>query len=606
MFRRQLTCPGCGDDWPSPPARFCGRCGEPLDVTSGPRRSTSGTTEPNGRWSPIRSFGVRRVALVCTAALVIASVATAAFRGVEFEQAGGPDGSVELPDELGAPARLSDEQRDALAGFDPERLHCDPAGCEAWRFRFDTAPTRLTVQNGWFAAIDGTVLHLRRLTDDAEAAGADPSEAPNGATDEPPRNGPTPAPDDTTGEAPRVGARFERTSTSELTGGSGWGPTPSSPPAAQPTAGEHHHDLAGRFAALEWHDDHDGAGYLDVAATPPEQLVVLAEGDTLLRWYDRLVLLTRDGDLRWEVTSNRRTFRYIDVVDDRLLVLRDDLPWPQGTTGPRPTGDPILASVHDLRDGSETWQRYTLSPRDVMAGGLLITTVDGGIEMVDLDDGTTRWRRPLHGSERIQSTTGPWVVVTSGEGATLLEATTGVEVARREGAALLTPLHRIGDVWVAAWLDGGLADGAARAAIIALDDTGDQRWQASIVGLGGGACCPAAIPWAEGTIAVHDPASPVAAWRTLDRGSGAAVDLAPDLQPQLPLAQDDPSRIFVSSLALDRLVQQQEGRIGLLTVDGQVRVHGSSDLEVVSLDPLVVHQGTEVLGVRPVPPASTR
>lgn len=572
MLKRQLQCPSCGVSWDASTARFCGSCGAWLHATpegqetpTGDRRSADGVD--------------RRILLLAAVTGAVLITGLALLGGGSLESPQPADDEVTLPDDLGPPTELTPEQREALEGFAPDRPRCEPVGCETFRLTLDTAITRIAVGHGWLAVLDGAVLRVRPLGGD---------------------------------DAPRV----EEMATNEVIGGAGASRQAPPPPEREDLlepGPERDHDLTDRFARLDDRQP-DGAtppgdatdhlfdtDHLDILATPPEQLTLLDDGGVVLRWLDRLALLEHDGSLRWELAADSRTFRSVEVVGDRLLVLRDDLAWPEGTTGPRASSDPIVASVHDLADGEERWRRYTLAPRDLVADGLLITTVEDAIELIDLDDGVTRWRRASGDSERIQSSTGPWIVLTRSDRAIFLDPETGREVASRDSAALLTPIHPIGGSWVAAWIEGRLGQvGGSSVAIVALDDGAEERWRVPLVGLGDAACCPAAIPWVDDTAAIYDPASPVQRWRTVDAGDGTSVRLPEDAQPRLPLSLDEADHVFVSSAAGDRIVQRGEDRIAIVSALGSVSILGSSDLEVVSLDPLVVIQGTEVLAAQPV------
>ena len=562
MLRRQLRCSSCGDSWERATARFCGSCGAVLHANGTTGRTNGTTGRTNGTTGRDRlgpeGAAADRVSpqvLVLGGLVVLAVVGALLTVEIDLGTPRTADDGVALPDELDAPAQLTPDQRESLERFEPDRLRCEPHGCEVARLHLDTAAALVVVDHGRLVVLDGTVLRMRSL--------------------------------DHLSVRPRTDheASVEQM-TSEVTGGAG------ASRRRDPPTNAYDRDLA---------DLRELAGHLDVAATPPEALTVLADGSVILRWFDRLVRLDDDGTLRWELTGEDRTFRHLEVVDDRLLVLRDDLPWPGGTTGPRSAPDPVLATVLDPDDGQELWSRYTLSPRDVMGDGLLVTTVDGSIEMLEMATGESRWRRSRASSDRLQSTSGPWLILTHHNRATLIDPRTGDEVAVRENAALLTPLRPIDDLWVAAWLEGSLGGGGTiDVALVALDDQGTERWRVPLRSLGGGACCPAAIPWGDDTLAVFDPGGPAPQWLLVDTPSGGLVGRPEKDRPHLPLPYDASHRIFVPGGG-DRLLQSAEDRAALLSSGGQVLVQGSLDLEVVSVDPFVVVQGREVLVAHPVP-----
>lgn len=617
MRRRELRCPSCGDSWDPSTARFCGSCGAALRTTSGRSSGRSGPDDAGRTWAsawrPTRGTSRLTVALAAVAAMVL--IGGALVLGIDIDLAGPPtaaDDDVALPDELEGPARLTPEQRESLERFEPDRLRCEPRGCDAGRLQLDTEVQLISADHGWLVLLDGPVLRLRQLRD--LAPGQDPP--PEGSTTEE-----DPPPEGSTHPPGSADASVRRT-TSEVIGGAGVSRQRDPPgydrdlsrmfsPAAPPDSGTEPGAPPPPDAPRPPHDPQDAdppdgdppptTGYLDVAATPPEQLAVREDGSVVLRWLDRLALLDDEGELTWEVPAEDRTFRYAEVVDDLIVVLRDDLPWPEGTTGPRPSPDPILVSVLDADDGAELWTRYTLSPHDATDDSLLVTSLDGSIEMVDLRTGATRWQRGRSASERIQSTVGPWVILARPDRAVLLDTATGAEVATRDRAALLTPLQPIGELWVAAWIDGTVGGGGtANVALVGLDGEGRERWRVPLRSLGGGTCCPAAIPWVDDTIAVFDPAAPAPRWFTIT-ARGGLVELPDPAQPHLPLPYDLSDRIHVPN-GSDRLLQRSEDRVALLSVDGQVRVQGSRDLEVVSVDPFVVFQRREVLVSHPVTP----
>jgi hypothetical protein len=596
MVARRARCPSCGASWETSSARYCGRCGDPLDLSGTDRRAE--TSRRGLRGGPA---GRLLVVVAGGALLVVASIAARAGGYIELPMAQ-PDTDVELPAELGPPAELTPEQRESLERFDPDRMRCEPEGCEAWRLVLDHPVDLVAVNSGWLAALDGPILRVRALGPvrgevDTEAAArhSDLVDADTGSSAHPiDPTGPRTDPD---------GVRFEFATADRVVGGSSWG---SSPPSDDSDGAEEPDDRGQPSPDASTSEGYDldlvGLFDLDVTETPPTQLAVLEDGSVVLLWSERLALIGADGTLRWELLADTRSFRYAEQVGPRLLVLRDDLAWPEGTTGPRPSPDPIVASVHDPHDGRELWRRYTLSPRDLVGEGLLITTVDGTIELVDLVDGTTRWRRTPGSGERVQTTPAPWLILASPGGSTLLDAGGGAEVATRDGSALLTPPQPIHDAWVAAWVDGVLGGGPTHeVTLLALGDDGRERWQVPLSGLGDGMCCPAAIPWVDGTVAVYDPGIPPGRWVVIDAATGKLASLPDDHRPTLPLPVEEADRVHVPPRGNGRLMQRTDDQVALLAADGRARVGGATELEVISVDPFVVAQGRELLGVRLVP-----
>jgi outer membrane protein assembly factor BamB len=127
------SCGGCGGIWDAP-ARFCGRCGGPLTVVS---------------WSP--TDGRRRwqvVAVTTVSAVAVLAVLGLASAELRLPRLHTGDPAVSLPDAEEVPGGRAldpDERAAALAPFDPDRITCEPAGCERWR---------RSVAQGWFGNVD--------------------------------------------------------------------------------------------------------------------------------------------------------------------------------------------------------------------------------------------------------------------------------------------------------------------------------------------------------------------------------------------------------------------------------------------------------------------
>jgi outer membrane protein assembly factor BamB len=120
---RTVSCPLCGHAWPARTSRFCGRCGEALRAVAGarPRRRSSRATVVAG------GAGLISVALFGVAGLGSTLADAVAAR---------PEPQVELPAASELPQQrglTAEEARAALAPFDPDRLRCEPEGCERWR-----------------------------------------------------------------------------------------------------------------------------------------------------------------------------------------------------------------------------------------------------------------------------------------------------------------------------------------------------------------------------------------------------------------------------------------------------------------------------------------
>jgi outer membrane protein assembly factor BamB len=121
-----LLCPACEAAWPGRDARFCGRCGAVL-VPSPSRRQV------NGDRRTTRRTHARLMTVVATVTLV-GALAVPALRGVPLPARTDP--TVRLPERGTVPegVPLSAEEAAALrARSDPDRLRCEPRGCERWR-----------------------------------------------------------------------------------------------------------------------------------------------------------------------------------------------------------------------------------------------------------------------------------------------------------------------------------------------------------------------------------------------------------------------------------------------------------------------------------------
>jgi hypothetical protein len=117
-----VTCPVCTGTWPARTSRFCGRCGEALHPSS------QAPAAPHRRGA-LLGGGLVLAALLSfglvAAGLQLASTATSR-----------PEPEVDLPTAGEVPVQrglTGEEARAALAPFDPDRLRCEPLGCERWR-----------------------------------------------------------------------------------------------------------------------------------------------------------------------------------------------------------------------------------------------------------------------------------------------------------------------------------------------------------------------------------------------------------------------------------------------------------------------------------------
>ena len=331
---------------------------------------------------------------------------------------------------------------------------------------------------------------------------------------------------------------------------------------------------------------------------PPERLAVGPGGMVALVWPERAIVVDASGEESWRLESDA-PLRYAGFEAGQLLLLREEASWTGATTDNAAAGDPSTATSHRLEDGREVWRRQGIIPLNLVEDGLLVSR-GSGVELLDLADGHARWERDLAPTEQVQVSSGRWLLLADRDGTTLVDAVNGREVASAGAAALLTGFHQAGELWVAAWLDRA-STGAENpeVAVTALGADGSPRWRLPLAGLDSSRCCPAAMSWFDDTVATFDPAADGGRWSLVDAATGNPRSTT-GRAPRLPFDLDVAARVYATHRAPDRIIQEATDRIGVVSAGGQVRVLGDEDLEVVSLDPLVVTQGNEVLTVRRV------
>ena len=153
--RETISCSHCDAPWDSRTARYCGACGHALTAPALPPAE-----------GPRRRHGIRIAALTTVGTLAF-TAAVAANLDLRLPTRA-PDPSVALADEGAVPRGrpVSPELRDTLlAPFDPNRLRCEPAGCERWRIDFDDDMGSVTTFGDLVAVmVDGEVIALDALT----------------------------------------------------------------------------------------------------------------------------------------------------------------------------------------------------------------------------------------------------------------------------------------------------------------------------------------------------------------------------------------------------------------------------------------------------------
>lgn len=548
--RHPAPCPTCGTRWEAPTARFCGRCGTALlDPDVGPdlgrhtgaragSHASSGGRPRNAAPAVARSLpGRARVVLGTGLGAAIVIAAAAATATGEVDDVPEPaDTEVALPDPGGQ----------ALAGRpSPEQ--------QAALDRFD--PDRRSCRprgcEAWHLVLEDTTGPLD--VDGDWLAVVDGS---------------------TLRRRPTRGA--------------------ASLPGATGTIDD---DLT---ALVRRKVDGELAG-------DPVDLAVGPDGTALVLWPDLLAAFSRAGDTWLAIPSSIGAAWHVEARGDHAVVLSDLPPdrTPEATDGHRLTG-------LDLADGTTRWQRDDLIPREFLPAGLAATDAEGALQLVDTSTGRTRWRRPVDPDARVQVSPGPWVVASgigtnedadadTAEGAVLLDVQTGQQVATRPETRLLTPIQPLGKLWGAAWVQASdQRAGGPWVTFVALDDDGRERWRVRLGSPVGGACCPAALPWQDDTVAILDPGTVTDAWVIVDAATGQRRDLPVADHPELS-GGPAVGRIYVPPEAPDRLIRRSPREVAVLTRDGTASLSAAEDLEVVSTDPLVVRQGPHLLGIEPVP-----
>ena len=467
-------------------------------------------------------------------ALGAVTVTVAAAGGVDddlLSQESDPAVTLPASEDVRIGGQLSAEQQAAIDGFDPDRLRCQPRGCEGWHLPLEQGAGPVAVNQGWLAVMDGSTLRVRPVDDAIDGGNRD-------------------------------GNGLPATIDHEV----GWLQT-------RPVDGEQ--------------------------AGPPRRVAVTGDGTALLLWPDLLLIIDRDGKERLAIPSSDGSSWHLEARDDHVVVISD---LPPGAA-PEAT-DRLRVSGIDLSTGHTRWQRDDIVPREFIDAGLAATTTTGSVVLIDTHDGSTLWTRDVGPDDTVQVTAGPWVVEGgTGQqgGAELLDVASGETVASRPESRLLTPIQRLADLWVATWVDDQTRGGRGpRATLVALDDTGEERWQVPLNSLLRSVCCPAAIPWRDGTVAIFDPGPTDGRWFVIDARSGERRDLPEQDAPALPGGANI-GRAYVPADAPGRLIQESFGRVAVLTAHGASSLVSDEEIEIVSTDPLIVRQGRHLLRVDPVP-----
>jgi outer membrane protein assembly factor BamB len=434
------SCGGCGGTWEAP-ARFCGRCGDPL--------TTEATALSDRRVGPWRVLAV--TLLFAATVFAVLGVASAELRLPRFDRG---DPAVSLPDAEevpDAPALDPDERAAALAPFDPDRLTCEPAGCERWR---------RSVAQGWFGnvALDGdqVVVALDELVAIDLATGTDRWRVPFAAE-----------------------LRWEPDT------GAGWAAAPPQVSVADGTiavASDHGVQLV----------DRDGH---------PRWARAFAEGTSL-----ETVLVVDDVAVLFQQQLGEAPWVEDDAVDETE---------PIDETEPRDEGGyPSTITVLDAADGRTRWQHEGHSHRGLLGDHGVAVAEGAEVRVLDLATGETRFTFDLAGDGWYWSG-GDVVFVRDGQpqehppgddpppaaAARLLSAVDGRPI---EGVRLLDvdTFQEQGDLLlVFARTRDPDADAEPGVAVVALEADGTVRWQLGL-GPSGEGCCGSALDLGDGRLLV--------------------------------------------------------------------------------------------------------
>lgn len=160
MAARTHTCSDCGQSWARRDARFCGRCGALLPTRHDARR---------------RPRRITPVVLPALVVLVAVGLVTAIGSLERVMPGQDDDPRVRLDDDpTTTPSPLSRAEAQALRlQADPQRLRCEPRGCERWRL--DATDLAGIDPASGVVGLHGdlVLLHARRMPAQTDDEGAD-------------------------------------------------------------------------------------------------------------------------------------------------------------------------------------------------------------------------------------------------------------------------------------------------------------------------------------------------------------------------------------------------------------------------------------------------
>jgi hypothetical protein len=315
-------------------------------------------------------------------------------------------------------------------------------------------------------------------------------------------------------------------------------------------------------------------------------VTVAADGrDVAIGMDDRLALLDAAfGEPRWLARSTDGALSELSLLDGVVV----------GTTPARPPGSGDVDApgvvglvAFDRGDGTERWRRPVQATIDLSRQGLAVIDPEGRLVSYDPDDGEPRWERDLPpGTWATRA--GPWLLVDVGTGHELVDPATGTVVAVLPGW-LGHDVRAVGGRYISVLLPVDRARGrgasSAGAEVIAVETDGTVAWRRPVDLGAPWTCCTAIVPWNGGVL--------VAA----AEGAGA-LHLDPDDGTPLtaPITLPVPEGMWASPAG--RLVGWRPDGVVVAADDGRFVEVAGPELELVSLDPFVVHADGELLGLR--------
>jgi hypothetical protein len=544
-MRRSRSCPTCAGIWEDASARFCGRCGAPLDPAAVEARSIRRTVRGSpgaGERATGRTVAGWPTRWVVTAVGVVAGLSIlVAGIPVPIETADGSTADVELPDrnavgsavgDPGTAGRADDDVPTDVRSDGGRRrgLHCEPQGCEQWRVRLAADLQDFAVTSRWIAVVDGPWLRVRGTN----------------------RTDP---------------------------GGGGW--------------------------AIDLRELETPDGDTAVTMDPDGQVTVAEleiadDGTIVLGQRDRVLAVGPGGELAWQAGVTQ--VRSLELHGDRVVVFSAPEGRPDssleratsrsledGTVGwSSHTGRPLVGAASDL---------LTLGPNDLLER----LDPETGEARWGIDLEGPRWVRaegPWVVANRGRS-----------DEALILDSATGEVLQVYDGLVPLGGIQRREGIAVGTWLQrGDDAPATAQVVVTAWDDTGNELWRRRIPVSLDDPCCVFALPWIDGTVAIGRPATrtpnpdpnPDRGWTFVDERTGEPRYLRRFDHPPLALRAAEPSDPFPPRVG--RVFTATDGdTLWLTSGSGTTAVRGAAGASLVSAEPPVLVRPGELIGLRLIP-----